>query len=85
MIKGVWLLLIACFNGLTLPKFYYSLRNSRGLDVGSLRKLEKHGLSLTKLTLDIVFFKNCLELGVCPKFLKFKPPKLSLPESKGYI
>ena len=84
-INGVLLLLAACFNGLTLPKLYYSLRNSRSLDVGSLRKLEKHGLRITKLTLDIVYFKNCLELGVCPKFLRFKPPKLRVYQNPKSI
>ena len=85
MVERRYFLLLSYFNGLTLPKFYYSLRNSRSLDVRSLRKLEKHGLSVTKLTLDILYFKNCLELGVCPKFLRFKPPKLRVYQNPKSI
>ena len=75
---GVLLFVANVFSSWTLPKYYYHLHNRRSLDVRSLRRLEKHGLSITKVTLDILFFKNCLELGVCPNFLKFKPPNLKV-------
>ena len=30
------------------------------------------------LNLDIEYFENCLDLNLCPKFLKFKPPNLQV-------
>ena len=78
MFNTVFLLLSTYIIGLSLPKLYHRLSNSRGIEVRSLRKLERYGLSLTKITLDIEFFKNCQELGVCPKFMKFNPPKLKV-------
>ena len=60
----------------SLPKLYYRLQGRRDVDVKRLRKLEKAGLKVTKLTLDIKFFESCIELGVCPPFFKFKAPNL---------
>ena len=47
------------------------------MQVRRLRKLERTGLQLNKLHLDVKYFEDCLELGVCPKFLDFKMPNLS--------
>ena len=60
----------------SLPKLYYRLQGRRDVDVKRLRKLEKAGLKVTKLTLDIKFFESCIELGVCPPFFKLKAPNL---------
>ena len=46
------------------------------MSVKCLRKLEKAGTQVTKLSLDLKYFEKCLELGICPKYLRFKPPKL---------
>ena len=64
-------------NATSLPKLYYRLQGRRNVAVQQLRKLEKSGLKLTKLTLDLKYFQSCVELGLCPKFLRFKPPNLS--------
>ena len=42
-----------------------------------LRQLERNGLKLVKLKLDVNYFQTCLELQICPKFLRFKPPDIS--------
>ena len=56
----------------SLPKLYYRLSKQRGVTVIQLRKLEKYGWKVLKLNLDIKYFENCLDLNLCPKFLKFK-------------
>ena len=61
----------------SLPKLFYRLQDRGDVSVHRLRKLEKAGIQVTKLTLDVNYFEKCLELGLCPKFLRFKPPKLS--------
>ena len=39
---------------------------------------KKYGWKVLKLNLDIKYFENCLDLNLCPKFLKFKPPNLQV-------
>ena len=41
-----------------------------------LRKLEKATVQAAKKELDIVFWKRCIDLQLCPEFLKFKVPKI---------
>lgn len=60
----------------SLPQFYHRLQDRRDVTVRSLRKLEKSGMRVAKLLLDVKYFESCIELGVCPAFLKFKPPNL---------
>ena len=60
----------------SLPKLYHRLQDRRDVAVSQFRKLEKAGLKVTKLVLDLKYFESCLELGICPKYLKFKPPNL---------
>ena len=62
----------------SLPKLYYRLSKQRGVTVTQLRKLEKYGWKVLKLNLDIKYFKNCLDLNLCSKFLKFKPSNLQV-------
>ena len=40
------------------------------------RKLERLGHQFTKCTVDVAFWNRCLDLGLCPEFLKFKAPKV---------
>jgi len=42
------------------------------------RGLEKNFMKLAKLKLDILYFKNCLDLGLFPKHLNLKTPKLKV-------
>ena len=37
---------------------------------------EKQGLQVVKLTLIFKYFENCLDLDLCPEFLKLKAPNL---------
>ena len=62
----------------TLPSFYYELFSRRGIPVSTLRKLEKSVLKTEKRRLDVEFWQRCVELGLCPEFLKFKPPRNKL-------
>ena len=62
----------------SLPKLYYRLTKQRDVTVTQLRKLKKYGWKVLKLNLDIKYFENCLDLNLCPKFLKFKPPNLQV-------
>ena len=46
------------------------------MSVQSFRKLEKWSVKYAKLKLDLLYLENCLELNICPKFLRVKLPKL---------
>ena len=61
---------------ISLLQLFYKLQDRRDVSVKCLRKLEKAGTQVTKLSLDLKYFEKCLELGICPKYLRFKPPKL---------
>ena len=41
-----------------------------------LRQLEKATVQAAKKELDIMYWKRCIDLQVCPEFIKFKPPRL---------
>ena len=45
--------------------------------MSTLRALEKQGRKLVELGLDVKYFKTCLDLSLCPVFLKFKMPTLN--------
>ena len=53
----------------SLPKLYYRLQDRRDVRVNQLRKLERIGVKVTKLSLDLKYFDSCVELGISPKFL----------------
>ena len=72
MLFSLWFIKYA-----TLPRLYYHISNRRDVRISDLRQLEKTGIKLTKLSLDLGYFEKCIELGLCPKFLKFRPPKLA--------
>ena len=60
----------------SLPKFYYRLSNRRGVPVKKCRALEHAGKVVIKSKLDVIYWERCQDLGLCPNFLKFRPPKL---------
>ena len=46
--------------------------------MNELRQLEKLGYKTGKLKLDVKYLETCHDLGICPEFLKFKPPNLKV-------
>ena len=64
----------------SLPTLYFKICSKRGgeLKVRNFRQLEKNGAKVIKLILDEKYLLSCLELRICPDFLKFKKPKLSV-------
>ena len=69
----------------TLTKLYFRLKDRRNVEVRDFRRLEKAGLKLTKLRLDLKYFRDCLELNVCPKFLQIKTPDLKAFKNNNRI
>ena len=61
------------------------MSNKRGIPLSTLRKLERNGRKVTKLKLDLKYFETCLELRLCPQFLKFKPPNLSVYKKPQFL
>ena len=82
MINANQLLLLLCLLRLklsktsTLPQLYYRLASKSKVEVKCLRKLEKLGLEVAKLKLDVKYLEDCDDLNICPKFLKVNPKKL---------
>ena len=66
----------------TLPQLYYRLSSRRSVGVREFRRLEKAGLRLSKVKLDITYFENCQELDLCPDMMKAKLPKLKAYRDK---
>ena len=62
----------------SLPKLYYNINNKRGVSINKLRVCEKLGQKAVKLRLDVKYLEACVELDICPKFLRFKPPNISV-------
>ena len=60
----------------SLPKLYYRMHNRKGVRVKECRTLENAGRSVVKCALDTIYWERCLDLNLCPSFLKFRPPKL---------
>ena len=72
---ALWL--VKSYNNCSnLPQLYYRLANRRNVSVKEFRELEKDALRVSKLTLDVAYFDKCLELEICPKYLRFKVPNL---------
>ena len=69
----------------SLPKLYHGIDSKRKIPVSTLRAFEKQGHILVKLQLDIKYFETCLDLDLCPEFLKFKPPNLSVYNNAQYL
>ena len=62
----------------SLPDLYHSAGSKRGIPVKSFRLLEKRGLKVTKLKLDVQYFEACLELNLCPPKFKLKDAKVNV-------
>ena len=60
----------------SLPKLYYRLSKRTGVTVQKCRALEDAGKKLVKRSLDVKYWERCIDLELCPNFLKFKPPRL---------
>ena len=69
---AIWLLKIT-----SLPKLYFRINIRRGIAISQLRQLERVSLKVVKLKLDLRYFQTCIDLSICPEFLKFKPPRIS--------
>ena len=73
----LWLLSIWYMKStFSLSKLYFNINNRKGVSVKLFRKYEVLSYKLGKKRLDKEFFCTCLDLEMCPKFLKFKPPQL---------
>ena len=57
------------------PLLYFRLHKRRDLHIDLIRRYEKLKIKISKKKLDIIFWKKCLNIGLCPDFLKVKPPK----------
>ena len=49
-----------------------------------IRKYEKLGYKIRKLSIDIEFLNNCLNHGLCPTFLKYKMSSKRSQTSEAY-
>ena len=49
------------------------------------RKNEHLGLKVVKLKLNVNYFETCLDLKICPRLLKFKPPNLNVYKKPDYL
>ena len=67
------------------PTLYFRLASARGVEVQLFRKSEKSAVRLAEKLLDEDFFQTCLDLQLCPKFLKFRPPNLRTYEDVNSI
>ena len=61
----------------SLPQVYHHINNKRGIPVQALRRIEKAGLKVRKLNVDVKYLESCVELDLCPPVLKVKDPKLN--------
>ena len=75
-------ILVCCFIWLfkstSLPNLYHTYSRRKQIPVKDFRQLEKCVEKVAKLKLDNIYFQNCLDLGIFPKFLKIKTPKLKV-------
>ena len=77
-VKRVLLFCFIWFSSIyySLPKFYYCISSKRGIPVRDFRHLEDLAIKVGKKRLDVDYWKRCLDLGICPEFLTFRPPKV---------
>ena len=61
----------------SLPQLYHHVCNKRGIPVKTFRHLEKCGLKVSKLKLDVQYFETCLSLDLCPPKYRLKDAKVS--------
>ena len=69
----------------SLVQYYHFLNNKRGIPIKLLRSLEKSGLKVRKLCVDVKYLESCVELELCPPSLKVKDTKITLsPNADKY-
>ena len=86
LLKRVFLLATLWYiKASSLPKLYYSISRKRDVSVRACRKLEALGHKAAKQLLDIDYWERCLDLGLCPKFLRFQAPNLPQYANKKNI
>ena len=84
--RFMWLLSIWILKSTSsLSQLYHNISNRRGIPVKLFRKYEHLTYKLSKKNLDKVFFNTCLDLQICPEFLKFKAPRLKAYESTNVL
>ena len=71
----IWLF-IWYYKVSTLPKLYHRLSKRSGATVRKFRGLEDAGKKMVKRNLDVMFWQRCIDLEICPDFLKFRPPRI---------
>ena len=54
----------------SLPELYHYVANKRGIRLKDLRSMEKLGLKVRKLHLDVKYSESCLDLGILPSALR---------------
>ena len=69
----------------SLPQLYYFVCKKRGIPVKKFRCVEKSGLKVTKLKLDVQYFETCLEVGLCPPKFKVKDQKVNEPTLNAQV
>ena len=73
----LWLLSLWLYKSTSsISKFFFNVGNRRGVPIQLFRKYENLSYKLAKKSLDKEFFATCLELEMCPDFLKCKTPRL---------
>ena len=71
-------IVLQILKGVSLFKVYYRLSKRNEIRILQLIKLEKPVLKLMKLNLDVKYFNTCLDLNICPKFIKFRLPNFQV-------
>lgn len=75
----IWILAFLWFyRSTTLPKLYYNVSKKSNISVKDFRRFERLAEKYVKLQLDIKYFDDCLKLGLFPKYLRIKTPKLNV-------
>ena len=81
MFNGVLLVAIIAtwiLKDTSLPKLYYRISTKRAITIRKLRNLEKVGWKTVKIKFDLKYLQTCLDLDLCPEFLKFKSPNFKV-------
>ena len=61
-----------------LPKLLYRISTKRAITIRKLQNLEKVEWKTVKIKFDLKDLQTCLDLDLCPEFLKFKPPNFKV-------
>ena len=88
MLNPTKLLLIALIwfcKSPSWPELYYNISNKRGISINKLQICEKLGQKAVKLRLDMKYLEACVELDICPKVLRFKPPNISVYQNLSSV